>query len=208
MSVAADFLIDLRQKALVPKMMAAFTWLLAFPFFVVWTVLGTVWLYDVITRTPTCVPSTAHLWFSSLWLALSYVWIFVHAALAIVAWYLERRVRRAEGNLRALEDDDVVSRWGHVSEHASTSTLTPWPEGGLAPTEIRKLPGASIFEECRRCGEEAECAICINAFKSGDSVRTLASCGHEFHRSCIDLWLLRRADCPLCKRSVRSGGDV
>jgi hypothetical protein len=205
MTIAADFLIDMRQKALVPKAMAVLTWLLAFPFFVCWTLLGTAWLYDVITHTPTCVPSTAHLWFSSLWLVLSYVWIFVHAALAVVAWILERRVRRAEGNLRALEDDDVVSRWGRVSQQSSE--LTQWPEGGLSPSEIRELSGARVFED-GRCRDDEECAICLNAFKKGDSIRSLPSCAHQFHRSCIDLWLLRRADCPLCKRGVRCGGDV
>jgi hypothetical protein len=186
--------------------MAALTWLFAFPFFICWTLLGTAWLYDVITVSPTCVPSTAHLWFSSLWLVLSYVWIFVHAALAVVAWLLERRVRRAEGNLRALEaDEDVVSRWGHVSQQSSASALAQFPEGGLSPTEIRELPGVSLFDDsCRPCGEDTECAICITAFKAGDSIRTLSSCSHQFHRSCIDLWLLRRADCPLCKRDVRA----
>jgi hypothetical protein len=206
---AADFLIDLRQKRLVPKVMAAFTWLLVLPFFVIWTVVGTAWLYDVVTYTPTCVPSTTHLWFSSLWLVLSYVWIFVHAALGIVAWALERRVRRAETDLRALEDDETVSRWGHVSQQSSISALSQWSEGGLSATEIRELPGMSVFNaECRPCIEHDECAICINSFRSGDSIRTLAACGHDFHRSCIDLWLLRRAECPLCKRTVRGGSDV
>jgi len=209
MTLAADFLLDLRQKGTVPRLLAAFTWLLAFPFFVFWTGLGTLWLYDVINNTPTCVPSTTHLWFSSLWLVLSYVWILVHAALATVAWLLERRVRRAEVDLRSIEDEDVVSRWGQVSQLSGYSALTNWPEAGLSPAEIRELPGVAVFEgrpeEGKLDAEHAECAICINSFKKGDSLRTLASCGHAFHRSCIDLWLLRRADCPLCKRGVRRG---
>lgn len=204
-SAAADFLLDLRQKGTLPRLLAAFTWLVALPFFVFWTLLGTVWLYNVITETPTCVPSATHLWFSAFWLVLCYVWIFVHAALGIVAALLERRVRRAEVDLRALEDADVISRWGQVSNLSGYTALSGQKGGaGLSPTEIRALPGVTTFEDGEMdFGDERECPICITGFKQGDSLRTLHACDHTFHRSCIDLWLLRRADCPLCKRSAR-----
>lgn len=205
---AADFLLDLRQKGALPRLLAGFTWLVALPFFVLWTLLGTFWLYEVVKETPNCVPSPTHLWFSGFWLALCYVWIFVHAALGTVAWMLERRVQRAEVDLRAIQDDDVVSRWGEVSQISSYASLQNKPDAGLTPTEIRALPGVSLHDEGCCSMDDAECPICINSFKKGDSVRSLCSCGHSFHRSCIDLWLLRRADCPLCKRSVRGGGEA
>lgn len=208
-SAAADFLLDLRQKGTLPRLVAGFTWLVALPFFVLWTLLGTFWLYEVVMQTPNCVPSSTHLWFSGFWLALCYVWIFVHAALGTVACLLERRVQRAEVDLRAIEDDDVVSRWGQVSQLSSYASLqNNKPDAGLTPAEIRALPGVSQHDECCTTMDCSECPICINNFKTGDSIRALSSCGHCFHRSCIDLWLLRRADCPMCKRSARSGGEA
>jgi len=202
---AANFLLDLRHKDLVPRIVVSFTWAAALPFFVLWTVIGTVWMWQVMRETPNCVPTVTHLWFSGFWLALCYVWLIIHAALGIMAWVLERRVRRAEGDLQAIEDADVVSRWGQVSQLSGYRSLTSAQNQGLSPAEIKDLPTATAFEHCGTCGgkEDGECSICLNELKPSDQVRCLPPCGHLFHRSCIDLWLLRRADCPLCKRSVR-----
>eukprot|EP00929_Paragymnodinium_shiwhaense_P010862 TRINITY_DN115871_c0_g1_i1.p1 TRINITY_DN115871_c0_g1~~TRINITY_DN115871_c0_g1_i1.p1 ORF type:complete len:288 (+),score=37.72 TRINITY_DN115871_c0_g1_i1:77-940(+) len=210
-TAAADFLLDLRQKGLLPRMLAGFTWLIALPFFVFWTLLGTLWLWEVVRDTPTCTPSPTHLWFSAFWLGLCYIWIAVHAALGTVAWLLEKRVRKAEVDLRAIEDDETRERWGQVSRITSYTSLsqTQSEGSGLTPSEIRALPGLCTHEEEPEEGKEGEeCPICITCFAKGDSTRTLRWCGHNFHRSCIDLWLLRRADCPLCKRSVRGEGEA
>lgn len=207
-SVAGDFLLDLRQKKSLPRFLASFTWFVALPFFLIWTLIGTSWMLDVMRETPKCVPSATHLWFSGFWLALCYVWIIIHAALGVVAWVLESRVRRAEGNLREIEDPDVISRWGQVSQLSGYQQLQGSTHSGLTPAEIRALPCETtmVLDDEVELGECHECPICIHTLESGDNVRRLPVCNHTFHRSCIDLWLLRRADCPLCKRSVR--GDT
>jgi hypothetical protein len=206
-----DFLLDLRHKGAMPRLLAYFTWLIALPFFMLWTFIGTSWLWQVTRDTPQCVPTTTHLWFSGLWLALCYVWIIIHVALGVVAWVLERRVRRAEVDLREIADADTISRWGQVSQLSGYRSLgAGQASGGLSPTEIKALPSETSPCACdveAEMGETRECSICLNALEPGDSVRCLPLCGHTFHRSCIDLWLLRSADCPLCKRSVR-GGDT
>lgn len=203
---AGDFLLDLRQKGAMPRVLASFTWLVALPFFVMWTFLGTSWLWRVAKETPECVPSSTHLWFSGFWLALCYIWIVIHMALGAVAWTLERRVRRAEGNLRQLEDAETISRWGQVSQLGGYRELSG-SGAGMTPDEIRALLSettlAAADGDCGAADDERECPICVDMLKPGDAVRKLPSCSHTFHRACIDLWLLRRADCPLCKRSVR-----
>lgn len=203
---AGDFLLDMRQKDVLPRILASFTWLMALPFFVLWTLVGTKWLYDTVRYTPACVPTSTHLWFSVFWLALCYVWILIHVALAAVAWILERRVRRAETDLRQIEDGDVISRWGQVSTLSGYRALSGSSQVGLSPSEIAALPSFSCSAGMHEAGvgEGTECPICLHDLNPGDSLRQLDRCGHLFHRSCIDLWLLRSADCPLCKRCVRT----
>eukprot|EP00661_Eupelagonemidae_sp_cell13_P005533 gene5532-790_t len=47
----------------------------------------------------------------------------------------------------------------------------------------------------------ATCAVCLDALADGTVVRMLL-CGHEFHARCVDVWLVRRPVCPLCKDNV------
>lgn len=45
------------------------------------------------------------------------------------------------------------------------------------------------------------CAICIETFKINDVVRILP-CRHQFHKVCIDQWLLAKRTCPMCKMDI------
>lgn len=55
---------------------------------------------------------------------------------------------------------------------------------------------------------ENNCSVCQDRLKQGDSMRTLIGCGHEFHKQCIDPWLLTRSTlCPTCRYDIR-GQDV
>jgi len=206
---STNFLLDLRQKGTAPRLLAAILWFLALPFFVLWTGIGTLWLSEVVQSTPQCIPSTAHLIFWCLWLVLSYAWILMHLALAGVAISLERRVQRAEADIGEIADLETISRWGQVDQLSDFTSLSSG-RNGLSPAEIRALPSStkpreSGFADMSQCcaGSDAECSICLHCLNPGDEIRRLPTCGHSFHRSCIDLWLLRSADCPLCKRCVR-----
>jgi len=208
---AGELLLNLRHKDAFPRIVASLTWAVGLPFFSLWTLLGTMWMYDVLNSTPECVPTATHLYFSLFWIVLCYAWIIIHAALGTVAFILERRVRRAEGNLREIEDDDVRQRWGSVSSLTGYQELVgsaPSHGDGLQPAEIKCLSSDIVFTAADgvvQAGKDKECSICLNEFEPGDTYRTLPNCTHSFHRSCIDLWLLRRGDCPLCKTKVSSG---
>jgi len=201
-----DFLLNLRTKDALPRVLMSLTWLFVLPFFMVWTALGTFWLWESKRLDGRCLPMGVPLGFIITWQGLSYAWICVHAALGGMAWKLERRLRRIEDSLRAVEDNDTLSRWGQVSQLSGYTDLTDYSSKGLTPDQIRQLPEgvAGMMQQ----SEESECAICLNEVHSSETVRQLQGCGHTFHRSCIDLWLLRRADCPLCKHGVLGDSEA
>jgi len=200
-----DFMLDLRQKNTTLRLLMSVMWLVILPLFTAWSIVGTVWIWDVMQSTPGCLPGGAHLWFLCIWQALSYLWIIIHGSLGMVAWYLERRLRSAEGDLRQLEDQDLLARWGQVSRLQSYTSVPGAKEGlgGLSASEIAGLPGLVVLDAC-----EGDCPICLTELQPGESARQLTLCGHKFHRSCIDLWLYRRADCPLCKTQVKASAQV
>ena len=45
------------------------------------------------------------------------------------------------------------------------------------------------------------CSICMDELLRGEMVRRL-ECGHVYHQPCVDVWLAKRAVCPLCVRRV------
>ncbi|XP_069789508.1 RING finger protein 215 [Narcine bancroftii] len=49
--------------------------------------------------------------------------------------------------------------------------------------------------------EHESCAVCLEEFHKNQCLRVLP-CLHEFHRDCVDPWLLLQQTCPLCKRNV------
>jgi len=165
-----------------------------------WTATGTLWTIEGSAQSKLCFVAInqRHYFRVLAWLVLSYTWLIFHAWVCYLGWQRKLHLRRDQDNLRAVEDDDVRSRWGNVSQRF-TDVPVNTPSQGLTAKEIAEHPSKTV--EISEGYDD--CPICLSAFRPGDSVRPLASCGHTFHRACIDLWLLRRADCPLCK--VRIG---
>lgn len=46
------------------------------------------------------------------------------------------------------------------------------------------------------------CSICTSEYESGDDIRRLNRCRHEFHETCIDTWLTAHNNCPVCRAEV------
>jgi len=173
-----------RQADVASRVLFWLTWLVVVPLFTAWSVIGSFWLADVRATSPRCLPAPTDYWFILAWQVLSYGWIVLHAALAATAIILEMRERLAR------------------SDSSSSPAVAPCVEG-LAPAAISAMPGVGKVgspEEDQLCGED--CPICLCELAEGDEVRRMRACGHTFHRSCIDLWLVRCANCPLCKSEV------
>lgn len=45
------------------------------------------------------------------------------------------------------------------------------------------------------------CAVCIEDFNNDDIVRKLP-CSHIYHSECVDMWVIEKNTCPICKNSV------
>lgn len=198
-----DFLLSFRHKKEVLRIIVNVTWMATLPVFVAWTTLGTAWLYDIFSKSPECLPAGTQPWFLVFWQVLSYLWIIVHVTFCAIAVDMERRTCNAERDARELESDgDVLQRWGRMSEFSNYGAV-PWvKKRGLSAIDIKKLPCITH----RGCSQE--CAICLNDIHEGDSERALPGCGHSFHKACIDLWVLRCAECPLCKKEVTIKGSA
>lgn len=75
---------------------------------------------------------------------------------------------------------------------------------GVDELVIRAIP---IFQFKRRQGDNEdssfhECAVCLNEFQEQEKLRVLPGCSHAFHIDCIDIWLQKNDNCPLCRSSI------
>ncbi|OXB76432.1 UNVERIFIED_CONTAM: hypothetical protein H355_014147 [Colinus virginianus] len=68
----------------------------------------------------------------------------------------------------------------------------------LALKTRRYNPGKAL--RSRAC-EIDSCAVCLDQFCKSQWLRVLP-CSHEFHRDCVDPWLLLQQTCPLCKHNI------
>lgn len=72
---------------------------------------------------------------------------------------------------------------------------------GLSVEELQKLQS---FSHKINQGDEEEslsCSICLDDFKEFEVCKRFPSCDHVFHSRCIDLWLVHRRTCPICRTS-------
>ncbi|KAG9442641.1 hypothetical protein H6P81_018495 [Aristolochia fimbriata] len=96
-----------------------------------------------------------------------------------------------------------------------TRTRLPQPQSGhpkrrpaaLDSPVVETLPSfvyGSARPNHRRSSKLPEaCAICLEDYRDGDSLRVLP-CKHEYHTVCVDSWLTSWGTCcPLCKHDMR-----
>ncbi|KAH0722703.1 hypothetical protein KY290_005355 [Solanum tuberosum] len=83
-------------------------------------------------------------------------------------------------------------------------------------TALLDLPGVGHHQEeeeeivmmkkrshcVNKVDSEEICSICLSEYVYDDTIGTL-HCGHEYHATCIQKWLLRgKKNCPICRSSV------
>ncbi|GAB6019177.1 hypothetical protein CHUAL_000796 [Chamberlinius hualienensis] len=67
-----------------------------------------------------------------------------------------------------------------------------------AKKALTKIPLKTVKETD---AESECCAVCIEPYRAHDVLRILP-CGHQFHKLCVDPWLLEHRTCPMCKMDI------
>jgi hypothetical protein len=60
------------------------------------------------------------------------------------------------------------------------------------------IPPATRFKKDH---ETEECPICRCEYKHKEHRRDL-NCGHYFHKKCVDKWLKKCPNCPVCRQDI------
>ncbi|EEF28485.1 probable E3 ubiquitin-protein ligase XERICO [Ricinus communis] len=69
--------------------------------------------------------------------------------------------------------------------------------------EFRSRTPATRFDSVCRCKQiEHDCSVCLTRFEPESEINCL-SCGHLFHKVCLEKWLdYWNVTCPLCRSPV------
>lgn len=97
-------------------------------------------------------------------------------------------------NTDALAGVDMYERMAGLQETLSTRR-------GLSEETIALMPPERWQRREAAGSSQEQCMVCLAEFTDEDQVRRLP-CLHEYHCACIDEWLRRCTDCPLCKANV------
>ncbi|PWA03008.1 hypothetical protein BB558_000846 [Smittium angustum] len=95
--------------------------------------------------------------------------------------------------LKRITEKDVAKQSARSASVSSMLISTKFKKGGRLESKVLDgLKGITM------------CSMCVDDFVVGSELRKLP-CGHKFHSSCVDPWLLKHsALCPICKYDTRS----
>lgn len=156
------------------------------------TVTGITYFMEMIDSDEPCwanSDSRASVTFVLSVLTISVLLVLIGVAALCYAYLVSASLSRGGAALNAIADKDFVERWGEPRPIMEE-------ELRFSPQELTDLPCMDALS----CNAEGlDCVICLSSILPGDRVRLLPDCGHAFHRPCVDQWLLRAGNCPLCK---------
>lgn len=70
---------------------------------------------------------------------------------------------------------------------------------GLEPVLVAAIPTMKFNQEAFSSIEDTQCSICLGEYQEKEVLRIMPKCGHNFHLSCIDVWLRKQSTCPVCR---------
>ncbi|XP_071522661.1 uncharacterized protein [Panulirus ornatus] len=115
---------------------------------------------------------------SVLFVSVSFIILMVISLAWLVFYYIQR--------FRYIHAKDRLAR--HLCNAAKKA--------------LAKIPVKNLKSGDKEVSAESECcAVCIEPYQVSDTVRTLP-CKHQFHKNCVDPWLLEHRTCPMCKMDI------
>ncbi|KAH7577849.1 hypothetical protein ACOSP7_001087 [Xanthoceras sorbifolium] len=70
---------------------------------------------------------------------------------------------------------------------------------GLEAGLVAAIPTMKFNYEAFSSVEDTQCSICLGEYQEKEILRIMPKCGHNFHLSCIDIWLRKQSTCPVCR---------
>ncbi len=67
---------------------------------------------------------------------------------------------------------------------------------------IKTIIGQSMKIKKNDSRLQDSCNICFENYKENELFRILPSCDHCFHTKCIDKWIKKKAQCPICRTNI------
>ncbi|KAG6784727.1 hypothetical protein POTOM_010428 [Populus tomentosa] len=80
--------------------------------------------------------------------------------------------------------------------------------GGLEPVLVAAIPTLRFTHEEFSSAEDAQCSICLGEYQEKEVLRIMPGCGHNFHLSCIDVWLRKQTTCPVCRFPIQDSFEA
>ncbi|KAL6905631.1 hypothetical protein ACP4OV_003232 [Aristida adscensionis] len=134
--------------------------------------------------------------------------IFIVFVCARLACALARR-RRRRRRLRAPPlPQFAVASYTFAAAAARSGAGAAAGGGGLDPAAVAAFPTRAFSGRRGSASRDssdadAQCVVCLAEYEEKDMLRFLPNCGHNFHMSCIDMWLEQNSTCPVCRISLR-----
>lgn len=118
---------------------------------------------------------------------------------------LRSSIRGLEGLIisipRGIEDneDDDTSDFTYVETETTDESEEDSSER-IRKINLEKLNKFIVNKSNKPCDD---CPICLDEFKCRQHCRRFW-CSHVFHKNCIDKWLTKNTQCPVCRACVQA----
>ena len=85
---------------------------------------------------------------------------------------------------------------GNWNDEAFSALFADKPPPPTSKSFMESLPTRVLRDDL-----DKECPICLKKFEQDDEL-TCLPCEHEFHSACVEAWLNKAANCPMCRSVV------